>query len=114
MNDTNLLGEWGDESARGHDTRTWDAEQFQQQLIGELGGEKKIERLRLELSSCTTTSLNELLAILYVNISEKGLKELQFCRFPHDVELDEILLANIARTAEKVEIFTLKYIRMRQ
>ena len=55
-----------------------------------------IRSITLAWMKCSSIALNELLAILLVNIAEEGLIRLDFHRFPQNCELDAMLLYKIA------------------
>ena len=56
--------------------------------LGERGGNSSF--------NCASTSLNELLEALFVNISDNGLHKLEFFRFPAQCDLDTDLFRDIA------------------
>ena len=75
---------------------TWDSERFYQ-LIKEKLGDDPITSIELNWFRCSNTTLNELLAVLYLNMAEGGLRRLEFCKFPKQCELDPNLLTDIAK-----------------
>ena len=72
-------------------------------MLQKLGINTPITKVDLSLLQCSSVSLNELLSMIYVNISEEGLDQLEFSRFPKECELDESLLTKIAYKAKNLK-----------
>ena len=75
---------------------TWDTKVFKNMMIQKLGENTPITKVELYDLECSSTALNELLALIYVKIPEQGLDELWFSGFPKNCELDQSLLTKIA------------------
>ena len=87
----------------GGEAMTWNAKEFKNLMARKIGENTSITKVHLERLDCSSVALNELLAIIYVNISEEGLQHLTFGEFPKACELDRNLLSKIADKASNLK-----------
>ena len=86
----------------------WDAAEFQSQIKARINPCKNVY---IKEINCSTVALNELIALISVNIDFYGLRELRFDKFPDVTDLDSYLLDQISQTTKKLRVLELNLMK---